>query len=144
MRRQRKQDRERRPLPRMALDLDTAVVAIDDPFGQAEPEPDAFNPCRSGRIGTKEAFETLRHQLGLDADAGIAHGETRVLLVARYPYGDDPRSWGELDGVIDQVEDQPLQPARIPLDDDGHAGRLEPERDPFLLRDRLERIDERG
>jgi hypothetical protein len=47
--------------------------------GQAEPEPAV--PTRDRTVGLAEAVEDVLEQLGLDADAGVAHPDHGVAVV---------------------------------------------------------------
>src|SRR5215213_479684 len=91
----RKADRERRALPGLAHDFDSAVMLVDDPLREAQAESDAFDAARSGGVCAKKALEDHRLHARIDADAGIANSEPRDGTHARDVHDDPSTLWRE-------------------------------------------------
>src|SRR5438128_11713768 len=69
-------------------------------------EPRAREPAR--RAGTVVAIKDVRQVLGVDPGTAIAHLETAVA----HSDLDGSARWPPLDGVVDQVRDRSIEPAR--------------------------------
>ena len=105
------------PVPEIALDVDRPVVAIDNPFRQAQAQAGAFGRRRSGGIHPDRNARRY---------AGSASGEmptpvSRTSSLARSPSrATRTRRTAarrrELDGVVEQVEQQPFEPAGVARD----------------------------
>src|SRR2546426_9260685 len=70
-------DRERRPPPRAAHDVDLAAVRLRDPLADREPESCArpLAGAGAGRVGPPKAIEDVRQVAGRDPDAGVGNAE---------------------------------------------------------------------
>jgi len=67
-------------------------------------------------IGPIEPLEQVRQRIRRDADAGIGHGHTHQSPSTRGHDRDAATVSGELDRVVEQDQQQPLQPSRITPD----------------------------
>ena len=88
-------------------------MAIDDPLHQAEAKAGAARWRRTRRIGLIEPLEHVRGDVRRHPDAGVSTSSR-----ARSPSRDTrttthPPSRRELHRVVEQIEDEPFQPARI-------------------------------
>ena len=117
-------------------------MAIDHPFRQTQPKTHTIDSGRSCRIGPKEALEDVRLRLRIDADTSVANGEPCHRFFLRNRDDNAATARSELDGVVEQIEDDPLEPIRITQDDTCALFALE--HDPFRLGDGLQLIDERS
>src|SRR5262245_62893632 len=111
----RQRDRERRTLPETAVDRDRPVMTIDDPFDQAQSEPDAFVGCRPRRVSLIEAFERVPGFLRRHADAVVAHVDAGATAFLRDSQHDASTFARELHRVVQQVEQQSLQPSGVAI-----------------------------
>src|SRR6187549_3270996 len=84
----RKADCEGRALPGLAIDLDPAVMPVNDPLRQAEAKTDAFDAARPGRVCSKETLKNVELGVRIDADARIANGESSDGTHARHVHDD--------------------------------------------------------
>ncbi len=73
-------DRERRSLARLAVDVDEAVVLLDDAVDRGQPEAGALADV----LGGEERLEEVGQRLLVHAAAVVAHGQQHVLA------GDEP------------------------------------------------------
>src|SRR6476619_6547487 len=103
---------------RLALDPQRGTVPVGNPLHEAQAQPDPFRSRRARRIGAVEALEHVRERLGGDADAAVLDIENGMFLVPADPDDDPAVIRGELDGVVEQVEQQTLEPARVSRYDD--------------------------
>ena len=81
---------------------------------QSEPEP-AVGP-RAGAVALPEALEDVRHELGVDADAGVGDHDLGPSRHAAQADADLARRRRELDRIGDQVPDDLLETVGIAED----------------------------
>ena len=105
-----------RPVARPAVDRDGRAVPVGDPLHEAQAEARAFGSGGPRRVTPEEPLEHVRHGAGRDADAGVVHLQHRVDALTLDPDADPAARRRELDGVVQQVQQQPLQPARVAQD----------------------------
>ena len=114
----RQRHAECRPVLGLAVDGDGAVVAIDDPFHQAE----AKARTASARPRGVSLIKPLEHMSGdfrCHPHSGIGDVQPRALPVAGHAHHDASAFGRELDRVVEQIEKQPFQPSGITEGDDG-------------------------
>src|SRR5438128_5186843 len=120
-RRNRKPDGERGARPEVAVDRNPALVAIDDPFHQAETEARAVRCRRPCRIDSIEAFEDVWNGMRGHADARVAHVDPGAVALARDAHAHAAALPRELHRVVEQIQKEPLEPAAITGHGDGLA-----------------------
>src|SRR5262245_41943641 len=79
----RQPDGERGAAARLALDLDAAVVAIDDPFREAQAEARSFGRRGSRGVDAVKPLEQVRQRVSRNAGAVVLHIEPRASVLAR-------------------------------------------------------------
>ena len=94
-----------------------AVMAVDDPLARGSARarahaPSTSAPDRRGKSARTHAAATS----GGHADARVANLEHRVAARFRQRDRHDPAPRREFERVVEQVEQQPLEPFGIPLD----------------------------
>ena len=105
------------PRPGRLCDVDPAAHQRDEPLRDGEAEAGAAVAAAGRAVRLDEGLEEARLQLGVDADAGVAHLEAddhRVpgRLVEGHPE-DDLARLRELDRVADEVGEDLAQPAGV-------------------------------
>jgi len=137
----RQRHRESRSVIRSAVDGDGAVMAIDDPFHQAQAQASAVGSRRTGGVGLVEALEGVRDHIGRHADPGVGDVDARALAVAAYTHDDASPFGRELHRVVEQVEEKTFElPGITERNDRGEPFALQVDR--VGVRDRLELIDQ--
>src|SRR5512140_41823 len=96
-----------------ALDQDAAVMPAHDPLDEAEPEAGSVGLLGPGRVASIKALKNVRESLGCDTDAIVPDFDDDFTRVSGHLDVDVPTGSCVLDRVVEQVEDGPLQPARI-------------------------------
>src|ERR1017187_4043157 len=66
---QRQPHPKRRPLVRLAFDLDDSLVRLDDPPDDREPEPGSARIRAAGAVAAEEALEDVRAVAGGNSDS---------------------------------------------------------------------------
>ena len=117
-------------------------MPVNDPLRQAEAKTDAFDAARPGRVGSKEAFKDVELDVRIDADARIANGKSRDGTHARHVHDDASAVRCEFDRVVEEIQDEPLEPFRVALHDHGVCV-IASHGDPSRLGHRLDLVDER-
>ena len=127
-RQQRQLHPEGRPLPRLGLDLDPAVVLLDNTMNDREPEA---HPA-ADILRREERLEQPPARLRGHADPGVPHRDAGgAALVgggsrhALQPQGQGAALRHRIAGVVGQVQQQLLQARRVPEDPHRLAGRLD-------------------
>jgi hypothetical protein len=92
-------------------------VTVGNPFHETESEADALYPRRARRVPPVEALEHVREGVGWDPDSRVANGQPRAAAGGRDDDGDRTAGRSELDGIVEEIEEQSLDPALIPGDD---------------------------
>jgi hypothetical protein len=138
----RQVDRKRTSLARAARDRDGRAVPIGDPLGQGEAQTSAVGMARPRWVDTVKALEKARERVGRDADAGVAYIEPGGAVLTRHAQRDAAACGRELDGVVEEVQQESLEPACITPDDD-FVRRLARQLDAPGLSHRLELFDHR-
>ena len=76
--------------------------------GDCQAQAGAAESARDGAVGLLEAPEQPADRAGGDADAGVDHREAQDVLArlatGRFDAQDDAAGVGELDGVVEQIE----------------------------------------
>src|SRR6185369_13047389 len=119
-------DAELAPDPGRTLDRDVAAEELDAALHEREPHPEAVEAARGRAVGLREELEHLGDAVRGDADPRVVHGEDdRARLVTRPDGHADFARGGELEGVAQEVEQEPaderpvdVQDRRIARDDD--------------------------
>ena len=117
------------PGARGARGRDRAVVPVHDPLDQAQSEPDAESAGRSRRIPAVKPLEDVGH-----ARRAPCRSRCRAPRARRRARLSDsrtvtrPPARGELERVVEQIQEQPLDPRGVSLDrrarrSPRHAGR---------------------
>ena len=114
--RSRQTDGKRAPFAGPALHVDGPAVAFGDPFREGEPEACALRLARPGGIGSIESLEEMRKRVRRDTHPGIGHGNVGESLRTGERDRDSSAFWRELDRVVEQNQQQALQPSGIALD----------------------------
>src|SRR5438093_11817650 len=100
----------------LALDLDRAVVHLDEIADDREPETQAAMRPRGCAVALPEGLEDVRQEVGGDPLALVLDGEDGLLLGARQPQDDTAAPGGELDRVREEVPHDLLETGRIAPD----------------------------
>src|SRR5215207_9512560 len=138
-----KPDAHRRARAFRALDLDAAVVALDDRLHDRQAEAGARDRPL-GRFATaEEAVEEERLLLRRDADSRVDDFDQRVAVPRRDPDVDPSAFGGEFQGIGHQVVEHLGQAAAI-ADHFRGGGQRRSELDALLVGNRLRRFDGLG
>ena len=131
----------RRPAARLAGHPDRRAVPVGYPLDEAEPQTGPFGARGSRRIAPKKTLEHVRHGPGRDPDPGIPHFQDRLRSVPPDLHADAPAGGRELDGIVEEVQEEALQPAGI-AEDQHRPRHLYRQAAPLRLGYRLELFDE--
>ena len=105
------------PTPGLAFEPDAPAHQLDQPPADGQAQPGAAVLARGGHVGLRERLEQLRRLLRRHADAGVAHGELELHLLAgaleQFDVEPDLAALGELDGVVDEVGQDLAEAERI-------------------------------
>ena len=123
---------ERGALTRLALHPHPSLQSLGEAVADREAQAGAaIQPAGRG-VRLAERAEQAIHTIGGDADAGIAHGETEVHELAsrelrrRRETGldqdEDLSLGGELDRVVQEIDQDLAQPRGVALDHGRHGG----------------------
>ena len=108
---------ERAADARFALEPDAPAHQLDQPAADREAEARAAVLARGGHVGLRERLEQLRRLLRRHADAGVAHGELELHLLAGafelFDVEPDLAVLGELDRVVDEVGQNLAEAQRV-------------------------------
>ena len=114
--------------------------------GQADAQPALGAGQRAVALG--EQVEDAREQIGPDADAGVADADHGVALVEAGVKLDPAAGLGVLGRVVQQVDDDLLEPGRVGLQLDRRGFDREAKRVPSFVNEGLDdlgrRSDDRG
>ena len=114
--------------------------------GQADAQPALGAGQRAVALG--EQVEDAREQIGRDADAGVADADDGVALVEAGVQLDPAARLGVLGRVVEQVDDDLLEPDRVGLELDRRGFDREAKLVPSLVDegpdDLRRRTDDRG
>ena len=69
--------------PGLAFEPDAPAHQLDQPAADGQAQPGAAVLAGGGHVGLRERLEQLRRLLAGHADAGVAHGELELHLLAR-------------------------------------------------------------
>ena len=136
---------------RLAFEPDAPAHQLDQPAADGEAQAGAAVLARRGHVGLRERLEQLRRLLLRHADAGVAHGELELHLLAgafeQLDLQPDLAALGELDGVVDEVGQDLAEPQRVAEQMLGNAGRdVGQELEPLVVRllggERRDRADD--
>ena len=101
----------------LALDPDPAAHQLDEPLADRQAQPGAAVLAGGGHVGLGERLKQLRRLFRRHADAGVAHRELELHLLAdlfeQLDLQADLAVLGELDGVVDQVGEDLAEPQRV-------------------------------
>ena len=131
--------------PRLALDRQSAAMAVEDVFDEGQTETGAALGATLGDIDAIETLGQSRQMLRRDAGPVIAHADLRLgLTVDR-----DPELEGDVDAlaggaVFEGVFNQVLEDAKqlVVIAEHRHgASRLDIDGDAAIARQRLEAVD---
>src|ERR1700686_5165062 len=109
--RQRKFETKAAATAGSAVHLDFGAVRGTNRVHDRQPKTSAAIFTGARRIDAIETIEDMRQSGGRDADAAIAHLENAVVAPQLSTQIYDTAARRELDGVAEQVDDHPLQPA---------------------------------
>ena len=131
-----------------AVGRDGPAVHLDQRLDQAEADPQpALRPVRAV-LGLDEHLEDVGEHLGHDPDARVPDPHDGLAALSPGLQADQPPRLGVLDGVVQQVPEDLLQPRRVGLQQDRLVRERDGQRVPALLErrpDRLDRtLDDRG
>src|SRR5512134_698058 len=124
-----KQEAERGALPGRALDPDRARVGLDDVLHDGEPQPGPPGVAGTLLVDAVETLEDPAEVLRGDADPVVLDAEADPASPRRGADADRPAAAVVLDGVVDEVHQDLLEPVPVPvrlgavprrLDDDAH------------------------
>src|SRR5262249_29152208 len=101
---------------------DAAPVALDDSSYQRQPEPEATARTPPRRLHLHERLQGVREHLPGAADAAARPPDDGVGPGALDRDRDVPPGWSVLDGIVEEIGDDLLEPRRISLHDDGLVG----------------------
>src|SRR5205807_7729194 len=91
-----------------ALDLDPAAVRLGEMLDDGEAQAAAALVAGAALVHPVEALEDASQRLRRDADAGVADLDQRVAALPRQAQQHLAARPVVLDGVVEQVEEQPL------------------------------------
>jgi hypothetical protein len=114
---------ERRSLVQAAVDADAPAHQLGELLDDRQAEAAAAVAARARRVDLREGVEHRVELVLGDADAGVAHLEAKlhrvVALAEDGDVEDDAAALGELDRVVEQVDEHLAQAHRIALDESG-------------------------
>jgi len=96
-----------------ALDPYPSAVHFDEMLGDGEAKAGTAGFAGTGRIHTIEALEDARLVSGGNADAGVGDGEDHAIIFQFGAEDDFAAGQRVLDGVIEEVLQNFLQPASV-------------------------------
>ena len=103
--------------PGLAFEPDAPAHQLDQPPADGQPQPGAAVLAGRGRVGLHEWLEELGRLLAGHADAGVAHRELELHLLARafeqFDVQPDLAALGELDRVVDEVREDLAKAERV-------------------------------
>src|SRR5262249_22739633 len=91
-----------------ACGLDCSAMQFDQVFDESQAESESAVPSGARRVGLSEAVEDIGQEIGADAFARVAHGDTNIRVRALQARFDAASLRSELDGVREQVPDHLL------------------------------------
>src|SRR5687767_15041654 len=115
----RNEQRERRALPELRLDVDPPTEHCGEPLGDEEPEARAAVAARQPRLELRERLEKPGAVARPDADPGILDAERHAVVRRRHVERHAPHI-GELDRVPDEIHEDLAELVRVTHD--LHAG----------------------
>ena len=126
-----------------ALRVHAAAVQLDEVPDQREADSQPSLAACAPALALTQSVEDIGQHVGRDALPGVADDDLDVRPNALELDLDSPILRGELDGVVQQVPDDLLQPAGVAADQ--QAGRLQHRVEPNALRlgrvtDRFQRV----
>ncbi len=129
---------EGRALAGLALDPDPPLHLLHQVLRYGQPQAGAAVFAGGGGVGLAEGLEHLAALFRGHADAGIAHPEVQldaaVILGHLVNADDDLALFGELDGVVAQVDQHLPQPQRVADQGGRHVRRtVEQQLQPLVL-----------
>ena len=139
-------EEERRAAARLALHPHPAAQALGEAPADHQPQAGAAIDAGDRGVGLAERLEQAVDAVGRDADPGVAHGEEELdqavpLARRRVDLQADLAARRELDGVVEQVDQDLPQAAGVALDRRRHAVRHPAvEREPLAARPSASRI----
>ena len=110
---------DHRPAESARGEADRASVALDDPFGDREPEAGACRIQALRTVASVKALERACCRLGADPDPGILHGQHSLarLVTQRDPHVTRRRRVAQR--VVAKDQEQLLQPITLAADERG-------------------------
>ena len=134
-------------LPRPGPSLETRdapAVHLDELLDHGQ--PDAQPPLGPGRrtVPLGEQVEDAREQVGPDADARVGHPDDRVARLPRGLHLDPAARLGVLGRVVEQVDQDLLEPDRVGLELDRLGGEREAKLVPALVDQRADGLGRRA
>ena len=106
----------------LARHADRAAVQLDQAARERQAHAQAHGRALQRAVGLGEHLEDLLAQLGRDAHAAVAHPGEQLAAGDADLEVDPAAGIGELDGVVEQVEEHLREPGRVGID--AHAHRL--------------------
>ncbi len=120
-------DPEAGTLPGRAVDANTSAHHLHQALADRQPQPGAAELAGGRAVGLGEMLENLSLRLRRDADAGILHAQLDLQpLRSRRTYPGthhDFAAGGELDGVVEQIDEHLPQAHGIPAHQQRRVGR---------------------
>ena len=110
----RQPDRKRRPPPVFRLEIDRAVVGLDDLPDDRQAQPRPLDRLRVGALDPEELGEDQRDVLFGYADAGVGKPDDAPAVLGRYGDGKRAARAVILDGVADEVAEGLPEGALVP------------------------------
>ena len=107
----------------------------------AEPQPQSTALPTERAVGLREHLEDPSQFLLGNADSVVADAQHGFVSLLFERERDLPGRFGVLGGILQQVADHLVQPARITVDEYWPAGKRERERMPMVLDERPDRFD---
>ena len=95
-------------LSRSALQPDASAHQLNQPSGDAQTQSGAAKAAGGRSVLLREGFKNMGLHVGSNADAGVTHshmqqGFSAIDGIAAH-HGIDPAFLGELDGIVQQVQ----------------------------------------
>src|SRR5262245_33707468 len=93
--------------------VDGSAMLFDDPFSKAQSKTNAFHFLVSRRISTIETLEDVRQCFCRDPWSSVADLDPHGVRIELAPNGHVPSRRGVLDCIIENIDENALQPLRI-------------------------------
>ena len=117
-----------------AFRSDGAAVDFGDPAGDRQTEAGSRGFARAGDVGASEALENALQVRWRDANAGVTHGNVRLLVVVRQLDSAATAGRRVFDGVIDEDKQQAINRDGVGVYPDGRRRHLRGELKDFVSR----------